>query len=227
MVVSLFLYFISSISYIILCKALSLPQIHNTMQALLRIIFLLCGMLIHFSSFSSDNFPAPQDSVGYGLIYKGDTLFFQYITEIDIIAPFKFKNNRQEKRYNKLEIDVRKVYPWATFVSHEVVRIDRELEKIPEKDHKAYMKKFQHHIYDTYMDTLRTFSLKQGKLFLKLIDRESGRTPYELIRDYRSRWQAVLWRGLALLAGGNLDDDYDEDDEEMIEHIIRRIKAGE
>jgi len=194
-----------------------------------NLILLTCCLFLKLNSqaIGKEFAFAAQDTVDYGMISDGDTLIFQYVKEIEIIAPFHFKNQRQEKKYSRLEMDLRRIYPWAVFVSREVTRVDRELEKMPARKRKGYLKQFQKEVYVTYMDTLKTFSLRQGKLFLKLIDRESGRTPYELIRDYRNGWQAVLWSGLAFLAGGNLDADYDEEDEKMIEHIIRRIRAGD
>lgn len=158
-----------------------------------------------------------------------DSLLHVNLKSIDIIPPFKFKNSRQEKKYDELVEDVKKTYPLAMIVSKELNRVKKELDKVytsPAR-RKKYMKWYQHYIKETYMDTLKTLNLRQGRLLLKLIDRQTGETAYDLLKEYRGGGQAFLWNSLAFLTGSSLKSEFDPEEDAMLEHILRRYQAGE
>lgn len=158
-----------------------------------------------------------------------DSLLHVNLKSIDIIPPFKFKNHHQEKKYDELVEDVKKTYPLAMIVSKELNRVKKELDQVytsPAR-RKKYMKWYQHYIKETYMDTLKTLNLRQGRLLLKLIDRETGETAYDLLKEYRGGGQAFLWNSLAFLTGSSLKSDFDPEEDAMLEHILRRYEAGE
>jgi hypothetical protein len=158
-----------------------------------------------------------------------DTILHFNLHEIEIIPPYKFKNKRQEKKYNQLELDVLKTYPLALIVGSELKLVNYELDSVytNKSERKKYIKWYQDYVYKTYIDSLKKLNLHQGRLLLKLIDRETGKTPYELIKSYRGVFNAVFWQSAAFLFGANLNSSYDVEDDAMIEHIIRRYKAGE
>ena len=158
-----------------------------------------------------------------------DSVFHFNMREIEIISPFKFKNKRQEKKYNQLETDVLKTYPFALIVSSELKLVNSELDSVytDKAKRKTYIKWYQNYVYKTYIDSLKKLNVQQGKLLLRLIHRETGKTPYELIKSYRGGLNAFFWQSAAFMFGANLNSDYKPEDEEMIEHIIRRYKAGE
>jgi len=148
---------------------------------------------------------------------------------VEVISPWRFQNQRQEKKYNQLETDVLKAYPLALIVGSELNIVNSELDKINHEpsQKKVYIKWYQHYVYNTYMDSLKTLNVRQGRLLLKLIHRETGRSPYTLIKSYRGGWNAFFWQAAAWMYGANLNSDYNPEDDAMIEHIIRRYKSGE
>jgi hypothetical protein len=149
--------------------------------------------------------------------------------EIEIVSPFKFKNKRQERKYNKLEEDVLKTYPFALIVGTELKLVNAELDSVytDQRKRKTYIKWYQDYVYKTYIDSLKKLNAEQGRLLLKLIHRETGKSPYELIKSYRGGLNAIFWQSAAFMFGANLNSDYKPEDEAMIEHIIRRYKSGE
>jgi hypothetical protein len=158
-----------------------------------------------------------------------DSILHFNLGTIEMIAPYKFKNKRQEKKYNQLEIDVLKTYPLALIVSSEIKIVNAEFENIytDQSKRKTYIKWYQNYVYKTYIDSLKTLNVQQGRLLLKLIHRETGKTPYELIKSYRGGLNAFFWQSAAFMFGANLNSSYDPDDNAMIEHIIKRYKSGE
>jgi len=169
------------------------------------------------TSFNGFNFPSHDSILHFNLL------------EIEIISPYKFKNKRQEKKYTQLETDVLKTYPLALIVSSELKLVNSELDSIytDKARRKTYIKWYQDYVYKTYIDSLKSLNTQQGRLLLKLIHRETGKTPYELIKSYRGGLNAIFWQSAAFMFGANLKSDYNPEDEAMIEHIIRRYKAGE
>ena len=173
---------------------------------------------------------ASEDTTFKGFMFPShDSVFHFNMREIEIISPFKFKNKRQEKKYNQLETDVLKTYPFALIVSSELKLVNSELDSVytDKAKRKTYIKWYQNYVYKTYIDSLKKLNVQQGKLLLRLIHRETGKTPYELIKSYRGGLNAFFWQSAAFMFGANLNSDYKPEDEEMIEHIIRRYKAGE
>ena len=158
-----------------------------------------------------------------------DSILHVNLGTIEMIGPYPFKNTREEKKYSQLEVDLLKTYPLALIVSSELKIVNTEIENnySDKAQRKVYIKWYQKYVYKTYIDSLRTLNAYQGRLLLKLIHRETGKTPYELIKSYRGGFNALLWQSLAFMAGANLNSSYDPNENKMIEHIIRRYKSGE
>lgn len=170
------------------------------------------------------------DTTFRGFLFPShDSILHVNLGTIEIIRPFQFKNKREEKKYNQLETDVLKTYPLALIVGSELNLVNAELDSIynNKSKRKTYIKWYQDYVYRTYIDSLKTLNVRQGRLLLKLIHRETGKSPYELIKSYRGGLNAIFWQSAAFMFGANLNSGYDPQDDAMIEHIVRRYKAGE
>ncbi|MDC1106733.1 DUF4294 domain-containing protein [Prolixibacteraceae bacterium] len=167
------------------------------------------------------------DSLNY--VVGNDSLLHVNLLEVKIIPPYKFKNQRQENKYQKLEQRVKRVYPVSLVVLGEYKKVNQEYAKVyhSKSKRKQYIKWYQKHIYDTYIDTLKALTYSENKLLLKLISYQTGKSPYALIKEFRGTGNAWLWRGMALMAGANLNTTFEEEDDKMLLHIIRRMEADQ
>ncbi len=158
-----------------------------------------------------------------------DSILHFNLATIEKIGPYRFKNKREEKKYNQMEVDILKTYPLALIVSSELKIVNAQFENshIDQAERKTYIKWYQKYVYKTYIDSLKMLNEQQGRLLLKLIHRETGRTSYDLIKSYRGGFNAFIWQSLAFMAGANLNSKYDPEENKMIEHIIQRYKAGD
>jgi hypothetical protein len=96
-----------------------------------------------------------------------------------------------------------------------------------EKEKKAYLKKAEKELFAEFEQPIRHLTVSQGLLLIRLIDRETGDTSYNLIKEYKSGFAAFFWQSVARLFGSNLKADYDpEGEEKMIEHIIILLDNG-
>ena len=82
-------------------------------------------------------------------------------------------------------------------------------------------------MFRRYEKELRALTISQGRILLKLVDREINNTAFNLIQEYRGDFSAYFWQGVARIFGDNLKSEYDPDEEDMyIEEIVQLIEAG-
>ena len=154
------------------------------------------------------------------------------IKEVTILANLKGKEARQQrnllKRYDRLVYNLKRVYPYALVVRDRLYRANIDLTDIPdEKERRKYLKELEKNVFNEYEDDMRKLTITQGKLLIKLVDRETQNTSYQLIRDYRGKVSAAFWQGIARLFGTNLKAEYDRFGEDAaIEMILIEIEEG-
>ena len=150
------------------------------------------------------------------------------IKEVTIEGKGKPQTSFQYWRYERLVYNVKRVYPYALLVRDKLKDVNAELEKLPD-DHerKRYIKNVEKQVFHEYEDEMRNMTFTQGKLLIRLIDRETENTSYDLIKEYRGNLSASFWQGIARLFGTNLKEEYDPyGDDFLIERIVKEIELG-
>ncbi|MBN1251926.1 MAG: DUF4294 domain-containing protein [Bacteroidales bacterium] len=172
---------------------------------------------------------ALEGKVVRGEIVDGDTLLHVNLRAITIRPPFKFKSKRQKKRYSRLVIYVKKVYPYSQLVSEQLKDIHLNLENYKtKKEQDKYIKLKEKELKQQFEGQLRKLTFTQGKILIKLIDRETGYTTYEIVKELKGSINAFFWQSVARIFGSNLKMEYDaKGDDRMIEDIVIRIENGE
>jgi hypothetical protein len=162
------------------------------------------------------------------LIEEGDTLIHIPLKAVIIRPPFKFKSRRQQRRYSRLVLYVKKVYPYSQIVSEQLKDINQELEKYDTKKEKSfYLKQKEKALKKEFEGKLRKLTFTQGRILIKLIDRETGHTTYEIVKELKGSLSAFFWQSVARIFGSNLKMEYDaKGDDRMIEDIVIRIENG-
>ena len=150
------------------------------------------------------------------------------IKEVTIHARPDRAERREYRQYEKLISNIRKAYPYALIVRAKLNDVSGELKNIPdERERKRYLKDVEKDVFAQYQDDIENMTITQGRLLIKLIDRETQNTSYALIREYRGKFSATFWQSVARIFGTNLKDEYDPYGEDaLIEAIIREIDAG-
>lgn len=151
------------------------------------------------------------------------------IKEVTIHAhPRRGKERREFRQYEKLVFNIKKVYPYAQIVRFKLTEVNEELKNITEeKDRRRYLRDVEKEVLAKYQNDIENMTISQGRLLIKLIDRETQNTSFALIRDYRGKLSASFWQGIARIFGSNLKEEYDPYGEDaLIEAIIIEIDAG-
>ena len=194
----------------------------------LVLILLLCGNNLFAQTsrliLQSEREKAIQDS-NFRAAVSSDTMLHFTFPPIEIVGEYVLKDKLKERKYHQLYDDIKRTYPLSKIVSSEMKLVNAELDSIyrTKSQGKAYLKWYEKHIYRTYIDTLKSLNIRQVKLFVKLINRETGSSPYDLIKKYRGGLDAFLWQLSANALMVNLKSDYDPTEDAMIEDIIRKF----
>jgi hypothetical protein len=163
-----------------------------------------------------------------GIIENGDTIIHKNLEEISVFPEKHFKNVRHERRYNRYVNKVKKVYPYARLAGEMLDEYEpKYLALESDKDRRRMMKDLEHQLLEDYKDDLKRMTLSEGRILLKLIDRETSRTSYFLIKDFRGGVSATFWQGIARIFGSNLKSGYEPQGEDrMLEEIVTLIEVG-
>ena len=162
-------------------------------------------------------------------IENGDTLYMAWLHEVWVYPPLKFKNKRQEKFYWKTVRDVKKCLPYAKMITADMAYADAELAKLPDdKSRRKWWKAYERTLFKKYEKDFRGMYASQGMMLMKLMDRETDRTSYELIKQYKGKAAANWWQFIAKLFKNDLKEEYDaEDKDRIIERVINLVEAGQ
>jgi len=161
-------------------------------------------------------------------IENGDTIYVEFLDEVEIIAPLIFSNKQNAKRYSRLVRYVKKVYPYAKIAGIKSREYEEILSKTKKKrDRRKIMRKAESEMKEQFTEDMKNLTYMQGEILLKLIDRETNNSSYDLLKELRGGFKARFYQSFARLFGYNLKDRYDpEGRDKEIEHIVQLIEQG-
>ncbi len=150
------------------------------------------------------------------------------IPMIHALPVYVFSRKVDLRRYRKLVAAVKRVYPIAQIAKARMAEMEEELCRLPtKKAQKAYIKQVYNQIKEEYTPVLKHMTRTQGRVLLKLIDRETEYTAYEVLKEFRGGFVAGFWQGVSRIFGQNLKSEYDKEGEDrMIEQIVVYYEAG-
>jgi len=165
----------------------------------------------------------------YLSVTQKDTIYMAFLHEVYVYPQLTFKNKRQERFYWKTVRDVKKCLPYARMISKDMAYADLQLQQLSSaKERKKWWKNYEKFLFKKYEKDFRNMTASQGQMLMKLMDRESERTSYELIRQYRGKASADFWQFVAKLFKNDLKEGYDgADKDRIIERVITLVEAGQ
>ena len=171
--------------------------------------------------------PESNGTLVRAVVSHGDTVFV--LPTVYAFPPMKFKNKREEKFYWRTVRDVKKVLPYSKLISTLVQEVNDTLMRIPtKKERDRYMRQWEKTTYRKYYKEFTHMTLNQGKLLIRLVDRECQTSSYELIRAYRGSFSAGFYQMFAKLFGADLKSKFGTGrNDKIIERIIILVEAGQ
>jgi hypothetical protein len=162
-------------------------------------------------------------------VINGDTIPYIHLREIEVYALKIPKTTKGKRKLTKLVKNVKRVYPYAKMAGIQLRRYDKELSNARnDRERRKIMKVAEKEIKERYGDELRKMNFSQGKILIKLIDRETGETSYNLVQELRGGFTAFFYQAFARIWGYNLKVRYDPKGEDrQIETIVKMIERGQ
>ena len=166
--------------------------------------------------------------VGVGYVIGSDTVIHREIREVWVYPRRQFRNARLERQYYRLIQRVKKVYPYALKASELLVQYEPEYERLKtDRQKRKLISKVEDQLMDRYKEEFKKMSISDGRVLIKLVDRQTGRTGYDIIKEFRGGFTAAFWQGIARLFRNNLKDEYDPYGEDLlIEEIVVLVERG-
>jgi hypothetical protein len=163
------------------------------------------------------------------VVVNGDTIPLVQLPEANVEARWRPRDRREAERYTKLVRQVVKVYPYARLTGQLLKEYEHDLAQIDHgRDQDLYTKVAEAELRAEFETEVKDLTVGQGKVLVKLIDRQTGQTSYSLVKQLRGSFVAFMWQGMARMFGQDLKADYDPlGEDSTIELIVQRIERGE
>ena len=160
--------------------------------------------------------------------YKGKPIPHIIMPALPKYAPLTFKNDRERAEYNRLVYNVKKVLPWAKLAKLTIIETVEVLDQLPDKRSRdAHIKEVERGLKAQYGPALKKLTRSQGRLLIKLVNRECNQTGYAIAKAFIGPFKANLYQGIAVLFGNSLNKKYDPDgDDRYTERVVRMVEAG-
>ncbi|MDR1715776.1 MAG: DUF4294 domain-containing protein [Prevotella sp.] len=192
-----------------------------------RVLSVLCLLLLLSISVRSQE-EKPKTYIDIAAIYEGDTIAVVNLKPVYIFAQIKFKNNKERQEYSKLVRDVKIAYPYARTIAYSIIETYEYMETLPtEKAKQKYLEDVQKYMMDEYKPKMKKMTKNQGKILVKLIDRECNTPSYNIVKALVGSFKAGVYNAFAGLFGNSLKTKYDPSDKDAsIEAIVIQIEQG-
>ena len=177
-----------------------------------------------------DEVPAMPVYVNVGKIkYKGDSIAHIILPTFYKYPPLELKSEAERQRYNRLVANVKRLLPLAKLAKILIIETYEYVETLPDKKARmAHLNKMEKDLHATYGPTLKKLSRSQGRLLVKLIDRECNQTGYDIAKAFIGSFKANAYQALAFCFGNSLTKHYDpEGDDYYIERVCRMVESGQ
>ena len=161
-------------------------------------------------------------------VKSSDPFYLAHLQDIYIYPKMQFKNKKQERFFWKTVRDVKKTLPFAKMLTKEMIYADLELAKIYDKKlRRKWWKQHEKYLFKKYEKEFRNMTASQGQMLMKLMERESDRNSYEIIKHYRGSASANFWQFIAKLFRNDLKEEYDAaDKDKIVERVINLVEMG-
>ena len=162
-------------------------------------------------------------------IYEGDTIASLRMPTLYCFKPLKFKNKKQQQRYNRLVRNVKKTLPIAKEVNRAIIETYEFLQTLPdEKARQKHLQAVEKSVKEQYTPRMKKLTFSQGKLLIKLINRETDSSSYELVKAFLGPFKAGFYQAFAAIFGASLKKEYHPEGEDaLIERIVLQVESGQ
>lgn len=200
--------------------------IHN-MKRSFKYIIILSLILLGTGTMTAQK----KDGIFLPYIIEGkDTILIDELPASKVYPKIPKQKGKEWRKYYRLVHNFSKVYPYALVARSLVEEADSTIEtdRLRRAKKDRYVNKVQKELFSVFEKPLRSLTVSQGALLMKLIDREVGKSSYYIIKDYKNGMAAGFWQGIAKMFGSDLKKPYDPEGEDRnVEELVKIWEAGD
>ena len=172
----------------------------------------------------------PYRSYSWRIDEEGDTVAVINLRELTVFPPEKFKNREEEEFFWRTVRDVKLTLPYAKLIAETLVETYEYIETFPtQKEREDYLKSMEKALFEQYKPVLKRFSKRQAKVLIKLIQRETHQSSYDIVKAFLGTFRATFWQGFGKLFGVSLKSEFKPDknkEDATLDRIARRVEQG-
>ncbi|MDO4771257.1 DUF4294 domain-containing protein [Porphyromonas sp.] len=196
-----------------------------------RLLFLLFLLMFGMPALAQETNSEPPVKRGYIVnaeIEKGVTIPVIHLRPLYVFAPLQFNSEKERLEYLRLIRDVKKTLPYARIITSTMKETYEYIETLPtEKERMDHLKRMEKELYKQYFPEMKKLTLRQGKLLIKLIDRQSGSSGFELVEAFLGSFSANVWNIFAGIFGASLKSGYDPQNKDALtERVVIMVENG-
>ncbi|HEY9084187.1 MAG TPA: DUF4294 domain-containing protein [Vicingaceae bacterium] len=174
---------------------------------------------------------APNGNIAQMTIIDGDTVYLFTLEDFKVVELSSYGDVEKDKQLRRLKYHVTKVYPYAKIAVDKFNQYSVEIENVKSKSKKRkLLKQREQELKEEFTEVIKKLTVTQGRILVKLIDRGTGESTYDIIKEMRGGFKAFIYQGVAKLYSGDLKSRYDpknNEEDEMIERIVQSLEAGQ
>ena len=164
------------------------------------------------------------------VILDGDTVRQYFLRPVTIWPRLKFKNDKEKAAYDRLVRNIKITLPYAKMIRETLIETYEYVETFPtQKEREEYLKRMEKELFKQYKPVLKRFSKRQAKVLIKLIQRETDQSSYQIVKAFLGNFRAAFWQGFGKLFGVSLRGKYQPQknkDDAMMERIATQVEEG-
>jgi hypothetical protein len=196
-----------------------------------KFIIILSAVTLAIAGVKAQNSNATPGNVAgtvtYAVVENGDTIPIVHLREV-IVFPKRFANKKEQQRYDKLVRDVKRTLPYAKMVYYTLIETYEYIETLPtDKAKQQHLKRMEKELFKQYKPELKKLTISQGKLLIKLVDRECNQSSYNILRAYLGSFRAGFWNVFAGIFGASLKSEYNpRGSDALTEQVVLMVEKG-
>lgn len=160
-------------------------------------------------------------------VWDGERMPWVPIQEVRIVRQRVFKSAEEKARYMRLRYNVMKVLPYAKFAQNRYDQLNKDLIFASgRRAQRELVRAYESEIKDMFNREIKNLTISQGEILIKLIDRQTGSSSYDVVKDLRGGVSAFFYQSIARVFGHNLKNTYSPEEDREIENIIRSLEQS-
>lgn len=207
----------------------------------LRLLLVLAGILlpVAMKAVTEEEIEAQLERYGrpdvfrgrYHTVIDGDTVLVLYFNDITVYPPMKFKNKKEEEFYWRTVRDVKKALPYAKMINETLIETYEYIQTFDtKKERDKYLNDMEGAIFEQYKPALKKFTKSQANMLVKLIQRETNQSGYDIVKAFLGSVRAMFWQGFGKLFGVNIKGSFKPDsnkNDAIIERVATLVEQGQ